>query len=77
MKYCQCKFAHKTNRTSAWIPTWAARIGNEVQLKDSEDPNIFWSLIAVGCNELDEATIRSQERNYREFQGSTKGGGID
>ncbi len=77
MKYKQCNFCQGDSRTTAWIPAWAAKSGNSVQLKTHDNPESFWWIESVGDMELDESAIRSQERNYKEFQGSTRGGGID
>lgn len=77
MNYKQCEFGIGNRRTIAWMPAHAAIAGNSVQLKDSSDPEEFWEILSVGEIELSEEAVRRQARNYREFQGSTKGGGID
>lgn len=41
------------------------------------DPDRFWLIEEVHNIELDESDVRVQERNYKKFQGSTRGGGID
>lgn len=77
MKYKQCNFSHGVALTTAWIPSWAAQVGNQVQLKDSEDPNIFWHILHVSSAEREEEEVKAQERMYKQFQHSTRGGGID
>lgn len=76
--YNQCRFQRKHNghiaNTIAYIPSWAAKIGNEVQLLtlDAE----FWIITEVG-QEIDKETMKALERGHKDFQESLKGGGID
>lgn len=60
--------------TIAYIPSWAARKGNSVQLKSLD--NEFWEVTECG-NEIDKETMEALSRGYKDFQESLKGGGID
>lgn len=76
--YKQCRFQRKVNgavaNTIAYIPSWAAKVGNEVQLLtlDAE----FWMVLEVG-QEIDKETMKALGRGHKDFQESLKGGGID
>jgi hypothetical protein len=76
-KYKQCMLQKGRGNMVCWIPSWAAHTRNRVQLKDSDNPQEFWQITAVGELEIDESEVRNKGRNYKEFQGSTRGGGID
>ena len=73
--YTQCLFENQQRCTTVgWIPSWAARKGNSVQLLDIDGK--FWTIREVygllSANELQE-----RSRDYKSHQGSLKGGGID
>lgn len=71
--YCQCRFSLGNRHTHGYIPSWAAKVGNEVELVDLGG---FWRIDEVG-EKVSADFVKDNERNYKEFQGSTKGGGID
>lgn len=73
-KYRQCRFTKGEHRTMAYIPSWAAKRGNQVQLLTLDGE--FWTVTEVG-EEVDAEFVKENERNYKEFQGSLNGGGID
>ncbi len=77
--YKQCRFKRDgdtagTYETIGYIPAWAAVVGNHVQLKSLD--NKFWQVTEAG-NEVPASFVRDNERNYKQFQESLKGGGID
>lgn len=77
VKYRQCTLSLGKAVRTGWIPSWAAEPANLVQLKDTDDPEAFWTVLTVGSTERNESQVRVDERGYKEFQGSTRGGGID
>jgi len=72
--YSQCRFSKGNSNTIAYIPSWAAKVGNNVQLITLD--NEFWRVDEVG-EKVSAEFVKENERNYKEFQASTKGGGID
>lgn len=74
MNYTQCTFRKGNAETRAWIPSTAAKVGNRVQLVSLD--NELWDVISTG-ETVSKEFIKENERNYKEFQGSTNGGGID
>lgn len=72
--YKQCRFKKDKYETIAYIPSWAAVVGNKVQLLTLDGE--FWEVVEAG-NEVSADFVKENERNYKEFQGSTRGGGID
>jgi hypothetical protein len=76
-KYAQCEFTRGGESrfyTVGFIPIWAAKVGNMVQLVDLDGQ--FWKIEVVGA-ELDKDKMRTQERGFKNFQVSTRGRGID
>jgi len=74
--FTQCLFELEQGNviTTGWIPTWAAKKGNRVQLVEyGED---FWIVRDVYLT-VSGAEVRENERHYKLMQGSLKGGGID
>jgi hypothetical protein len=63
------------HETVAYIQSWAAVVGNRVQLLSLDGE--FWEVTEVSKEAVSHDFIRENERNYKEFQGSTRGGGID
>lgn len=72
--YKQCRFKKGNYETIGYIPSWAAKVGNRVQLLSLDKQ--FWQVTECGQN-VPAEFVKDNERNYKEFQGSTKGGGID
>lgn len=74
--YTQCAFQQGERMLTSWIPSWAAKKGNSVQLLDFGCDGTFWDIIEVyGVMRAEELHERS--RDYKERQGSLRGGGID
>ncbi len=72
--FTQCVMRNGTSETTGYIPSRAARVGNKIELPDFDGG--FWEVISLG-HKMHKAAVQSQSRNYKGFQGSTKGGGID
>lgn len=72
--FTQCDFVQGTRQTSGWIPSWAAKKGNEVQLLDIDAG--FWTVVATYITRPQDEVLE-RERDYKERQGSLRGGGID
>lgn len=74
----QCTFKRGESCTHGFIPEWAAKVGNKVELKDFDDGG-FWEVTEVGTI-LDKAALATQSRVYKNF-GTTSllksGGSID
>lgn len=66
----QVSLERGTERTVSFIETWAAKKGNRVELIGMGEE--LWDVVAVGAT-----TDKDMSRMYKEFQGSTRGGGID
>lgn len=73
--YKQCRFKKGSFETVAWIPAWAAVVGNQVELLSLDGE--FWTVTEASKESVSADFIKENERNYKEFQHSTKGGGID
>lgn len=72
--YKQCRFKKDKHETIAYIPAWAAVVGNKVQLLTLDGE--FWEVVEAG-SVVPADFVKKNERNYKQFQGSTNGGGID
>lgn len=72
--FAQCEMVNDTGRTVGYIPSWAAKIGNLVELPELDGE--FWQVISVGTV-LSRSELGVVSRRFRGFQGSLAGGGID
>ncbi len=73
-KFAQCKMINGDAVTTGFIPLWAAKVGNTVELPELDGEN--WLITSVGTV-VSQEQMRSKERAFKDFQGSTRGGGID
>ena len=73
--YTQCLLQSGQRMTTGWIPTTAARRGHRVTLPDLDET--VWTVVEVYTLCIPAATMVQHARDYKDFQGSTKGGGID
>jgi hypothetical protein len=89
--YVQCRFIKRSfigimsareqkilggdRHTIAWIPEHAAKVGNQVQLLSLDGD--FWEVAGVGSVRKPKEEVKEDERAYKDFQESLKGGGID
>lgn len=65
----QCDFSNGSSRTRAYIEEKAAKVGCKVQLKDSEDPDVFWTVDSVpniGIKDKYLAELKTAYRKQRE-----------
>jgi hypothetical protein len=65
--YYQCDLANGTARTHGYIEEKAATVGKKVKLLDSDDPNVYWEVIAVadkGLSEEELKKIQGLNRNW-------------
>lgn len=72
--YRQCRLKRENSETVGYIPERAAKVGNKVELLSLD--SLFWTVTEVGTK-VDYNFVKENERNYRLFQESLKGGGID
>ena len=73
-EYAQAELRQGTLVTTGWIPASTAKRGYRVTLLDM--PGGWWTITVVyGVRAA--ADIKEHERDYKAFQGSTRGGGID
>lgn len=70
----QCVLTKNNSQTVAFIPTHAAVPGKRVELLSADGE--FWTVQSAGVT-LDYDKVNQMSRGYKQFQGSTKGGGID
>lgn len=79
--YKQCKFQkndlddNAVLYTTGWIEEHGAKVGNRVELLSADGE--FWTVVSVSEQALPKESIRANERNFKEFQKSLRGGGID
>ena len=73
-EYAQAELRQGTLVTTGWIPASAAKRGCRVTLLDM--PAGWWTVTAV-YGLRTEADMKEHERDYKAFQVSTRGGGID
>lgn len=65
--------------TIGWIPEWAAKVGNEVELKEFGEMG-FWKITEVGDTVLNKEALATQSRAYKNFSITSllkSNGGID
>lgn len=79
--YKQCRFERanedrmSTNYTVGYIESWAAVVGNKVELTDLDGK--FWTVVEAAEMSVSQEVMRDKERGFKGFQKSLKGGGID
>ena len=61
--------------TKGYVEERAAKLGAQVELV--ADDNELWTVTRVSERPTPKELVRQHERAYKEFQGSTRGGGID
>ncbi|MEM7033792.1 MAG: hypothetical protein AAF629_29885 [Chloroflexota bacterium] len=69
-----CNLANGDKRTCGYIEARGARVGAKVRLIDLDGQ--FWQVLTVG-RAVPKETVRNNEKRFKAFQGSLKGGGID
>ena len=74
-QYFQCTLTKGEETTIGWIEERGAFVGAIVELLDLDGE--FWTVTIVGDKSLPKSLIRENERKFKAFQKSTRGGGID
>jgi hypothetical protein len=73
--YYWCTLKKGTTTTMGYIEERGAKLGTSVEL--IEDNSELWEVVCVSEQPVSKEYVRSLERKYKQFQGSTRGGGID
>lgn len=73
--YYWCQLRRGNRYTCGYIEERGASIGNKVELVDLDGK--FWEVTSVGQPGVTKEFVRKSERGYKDFQGSTRGDGID
>ena len=68
-----CNLANGNKRTCGYIEARGAKVGNRVELVDLDGE--FWEVLTVG-DPVPSDQVRANERRFKSFQSSLKGGGI-
>ena len=61
--------------TCGYIEERGAKVGSFVELVDTDGE--FWEVTRVSQPGFTKEYVRGNEKNYKQFQKSTRGGGID
>ena len=69
-----CNLANGEKRTCGYIEARGAKVGARVQMIDLDGE--LWDVLTVG-DAVPAEQIRKNERRFKAFQSSLKGGGID
>ncbi len=56
--YYQCDLANGTARTHGYLEDKGAKVGAKVKLLDSDDPEVYWEVIAVADKGLSEEEMK-------------------
>lgn len=73
MKFYWCFLKNGDKETCGYIEERGAKVGYKVELVEMDGE--FWEVISVNPNPVSRDIALG--RNYKDFQHSTKGGGID
>ncbi len=71
--YHWCQLANGDKRTAGYIEERGAKVGAKVELTELDGE--FWEVLSVG-DAVSKDFVRSNERRFKDFQASLKGGGI-
>ncbi len=84
--YTQCLLSRKEKNeageivgehiTIGWIPAWASKVNNRVELLDLSNKEELWDVVKTYGRKRKEDVL-ADERGFKEFQNSLHGGGID
>lgn len=77
MIFRQCELSSGNSRMITWLVTDTFQAGDEIRLENSSDPERWWRVHMIGSLGLNKEQVKFFERDYKLFQGSTRGGGID
>lgn len=69
-----CRLKNGDKETIGFIEERGAKIGSLVEMVDIDGE--FWEVTHVGYSQP-KSEVRQNERRFKNFQGSLRGGGID
>lgn len=69
-----CQLANGDKRTAGYIEARGAKVGAQVELIDLD--GALWQVLTVG-DAVPKEQVRQNEKRFKAFQDSLKGGGID
>lgn len=72
--YFWCTLKNGNKETCGYIEKRGAKAGNRVELPDLDGE--FWEVTLVFTPGVSKEFVRTEERSFKDFQGSLKGGGI-
>lgn len=61
MQYTQCRLRHDFTEQVAWIPSWAAKVGNKVEILADK---LFWEVLAVYTT-IDSSDLENQRKGSK------------
>lgn len=61
----QCDLSSGDSRTRAYIPESGAKVGYTMKLKDSDDPDRFWTVVSVPETGIEEKYLTELKAAYR------------
>jgi len=61
----QCDLSHGATKTRAYIEARGAKVGSKVQLKDSGDDTIFWTVDSVADKGIEKEYLDELKVAYR------------
>lgn len=75
--YKQCNLQNGASHITAWLEADKVKVGFKVTLKDSEEPEKWWTITSVGDTTLPKAEIKgshnSKSWHDKDFHGKLKG----
>ena len=72
--YHWCNLANGSKRTCGYIEARGAKVGSLVELVELDGE--MWEVLSVG-DPVPSSQVRQNERRFKAFQDSLRGGGID
>lgn len=72
--YYWCFLRNGNKHTAGYIPEMGAKVGALVEMVDLDGE--FWTVESVGRSATKEY-VRANEKKFKDFQHSLKGGGIE
>ena len=72
--YHWCHLKNGDKRTCGYIEDRGATVGSSVQMIDLDDE--FWEVTSVQNESVTKEYVRNNEKRFKGFQASLKGGGI-
>ena len=72
--YFWCNLKNGAKRTCGYIAERGAVVGHKIELVDMDGE--FWEVTTVDPVPVPKGLVRTNEKRYKGFQASLKGGGI-